>query len=201
MAHGHRGPRVNEPAVSASSTRITQLLEQARAGQDQAVGQLCELLYDDLRLIARARLHAHQPLTLLGTTALVHESFLRFARLGQVQLEDRKHFLAYAARAMSSIIVDFVRRKQAERRGGDVEIIPLDTDRMANEAGCEDEVLRIGEALQDLAKVDPRAAQIVEMRYFAGLADHEIASVLGVTERTVYRDWRKAKLMLLTALS
>lgn len=194
---------MSEPAVSASDAgaNITQLLGQARQGQGQAVSQLCELLYNDLRLIARARLRAHQPLTLLGTTALVHESFLRFAKLGQVQLKDRKHFLAYAARAMSSIIVDFVRHKRAERRGGSVEIVPLDTDWIPAETRCEDEVLRIGEALQDLAKVDARAAQVVELRYFAGLADHEIASVLGVTERTVYRDWRKAKLMLLTALS
>jgi RNA polymerase sigma factor (TIGR02999 family) len=194
---------LSEPAVSADHPGgdITQLLGQARAGQDQAVGQLCELLYNDLRLIARARLRAHQPMTLLGTTALVHESFLRFAKLGQVQLEDRKHFLAYAARAMSSIIVDTVRRKQAERRGGQVDIVSLDTEGPAADVPCEDEVLRIGEALQGLAKVDARAAQVVELRYFAGLADHEIASVLGVTERTVYRDWRKAKLMLLTALS
>lgn len=194
---------MSEPAPSSAGVGddITQLLGQARAGQDQAVHRLCELLYDDLRLIARSRLRAHQPLTLLDTTALVHESFLRFAKLERVTLADRKHFLAYAARAMSSIIVDMVRRKQAERRGGDLEIVPLDTDWMPAGKSCEDEVLRIGEALQELAKVDARAAQIVELRYFAGLADHEIAHVLGITERTVYRDWRKARMMLVTALS
>jgi RNA polymerase sigma factor (TIGR02999 family) len=192
---------VTHLAVPAESGEIADLLAAAREGRKDAVARLCELLYGDLRAIARARLGAHQPLTLLGTTALVHETFMRFVNVSGLQLADRQHFLAYAARAMRSVIVDFVRRKQAERRGGGQTAVALDTNAAAADPACEEEVLRLGEAIEDLGKVDPRAAQVVELRYFAGLADHEIAAVLGVAERTVYRDWRKAKLMLLTALS
>jgi RNA polymerase sigma factor (TIGR02999 family) len=140
-------------------------------------------------------------MTLLDTTVLVHESFLRLANVGQVPMVDRNHFLAYAARVMRSVIIDVVRRRNAERRGGDLDRVPLDTEIVDSVVACEDEVLRVSEALEELAKADPRAAQVVEMRYFGGMADHEIADVLGVTERTVGRDWRKAKLLLYAVLN
>ena len=181
--------------------QIAQLLAASRAGEPGAAQRLCELLYDDLRRIARARLRVHQTLTLLDTTALVHESFLRFANLASLDLADRNHFLAYASRAMRSVIVDFVREKQAQRRGGGERVVTLDTGVAELAIRSDDDVLRVSEALDELAKVDPRAAQVVELRYFGGLADHEIAQALGVTERTVYRDWKKARVMLATALS
>jgi RNA polymerase sigma factor (TIGR02999 family) len=187
-------------AAQADRGEVAQLLTAARRGEGPAAARLYEVLYDDLRRIARARLRSHRTLTLLDTTALVHESFLRFANLGELNVEDRGHFLAYAARAMRSVIVDFVRQKQAARRGGGEVKLPLDTDLAPIEAGGEDEVLRVSEALDELAKVDARAAQVVELRYFGGLVDREIAQFLGVTERTVYRDWKKARLMLATAL-
>jgi RNA polymerase sigma factor (TIGR02999 family) len=140
-------------------------------------------------------------LTLLDTTALVHESFLRFVSLGELNVANRGHFLAYAARAMRSVIVDFVRHKQALRRGGGGTDLPLAAEVPDHDLRVGDDILRVSEALDDLAKADPRAARVVELRYFGGLADHEIAQVLGVTERTVYRDWKKARLMLATALS
>ena len=181
--------------------QIVQLLSAFRAGEPGATERLCELLYEDLRRIARARLRVHRTLTLLDTTALVHESFLRFANLGTLNVEDRGHFLAYAARAMRSVIVDLVRQKQAQRRGGGDRAVTLDTGVAELSMRSDEDVLRVNEALDDLAKVDPRAAQVVELRYFGGLADHEIAQALGVTERTVYRDWKKARVMLATALS
>lgn len=179
---------------------VAELLAAARQGQQAAVARLCEFLYQDLRQIARARLRAHQPMTLLDTTALVHESFLRLARLGRVDVADRSHFLAYAARVMRSVIVDLVRQKKAERRGGDHQHIPLDTDIAGSLAATEDDVLRVSEALDELAQVDARAVQVVEMRYFAGMTETEVAEALGVTERTVRRDWEKARLLLQAVL-
>lgn len=181
---------------SGPAGEMTELLHAARAGEDAAVVKLCEFLYQDLRQIARSRLRAHQPLTLLDTTALVHESFLRLAKVGRVDVVDRSHFLAYAARVMRSVIVDLVRQKQAERRGGDQVHVTLNTDVAGSVANSEDDVLRISEALDELARVDARAVQVVEMRYFAGMTENEVAEALGVTDRTVRRDWEKAKLLL-----
>ena len=185
----------------SSTATVTRLLAVAREGDAEAMARVCELLYGELRAIAHTRLRGQQPLTLLDTTALVHESFLRLEKLGSVALADRCHFLGYAARVMRSVIVDTIRRKSAERRGGDCRHVTLDTGLADSVAAGEDDVLRLAEAIEDLARIDPRAAQVVEMRYFAGMADPEIAAALGVTERTVGRDWRKAKMLLYAALN
>lgn len=190
-----------EPSGNAVDGDVTRLLSAARNGDEHAVGQLCELLYHDLRRLARSRLRAHQPLTLIETTALVHESFLRLLKIGRIEIADRAHFLAYASRAMHSTIVDFIRAKHAERRGGDLEKVVLDTAVLDQTVACEDEVIRLSEAIERLAAVDPRAMQVVEMRYFAGMSEREIAAALDVTERTVRRDWQKAKLLLQAALT
>lgn len=189
------------PSAVHSKTALTALISGARGGDSLAVQRLCELLYHDLHRIARARLRANAPVTLLDTTVLVHESFLRFANLGELQVTDRAHFLAYAARVMRSIIVDFLRRRQAKRlegQGADTEL----TEQIADSVGqAEDDVVRVSDALDELAQADPRAAQVVEMRYFAGMTEREIADALGVTDRTVRRDWDKARLLLKAALS
>jgi RNA polymerase sigma factor (TIGR02999 family) len=188
------------PVSTELTGEIARLLVGARAGEQAAVARLCELLYQDLRRMASYRLRANQPLTLLDTTALVHESFMRLAKLGQVDLADRNHFLGYAARVMRSVIVDHVRAKQTERRGGDYAHVPLDTDVVDSVAAGEDDLIRLNEALDKLARIDPRAVQVVEMRYFADMSDREIAAVLGITERTVGRDWQKARMLLSTVL-
>jgi RNA polymerase sigma factor (TIGR02999 family) len=180
---------------------VTRLLAVARDGDGDAMARVCELLYADLRQMAHRRLRSQQPLTLLDTTVLVHESFLRLEGLGEVALADRSQFLAYAARVMRSVIVDTIRRRSAARRGGDHVLVTFDTELCESVAADEDDVLRLAEAVEDLSRVDPRAAQVVEMRYFAGMADAEIAVALGVTERTVGRDWRKAKMLLHAALN
>jgi RNA polymerase sigma factor (TIGR02999 family) len=190
-------PCVSDPLADV----VTQLLVGARLGDDEATARICEQFYHELRAMAHARLRSQQPMTLLDTTVLVHESFLRLANVGQVAMADRNHFLAYAARVMRSVIIDVVRRRNAERRGGDLDRVPLDTEIVDSVVACEDDVLRVSDALEELAKADPRAAQVVEMRYFGGMADNEIADVLGVTERTVGRDWRKAKLLLYAVLN
>jgi RNA polymerase sigma factor (TIGR02999 family) len=157
---------------------------------------LFPLLYDELRRLARARLSSGGRNVLLDTTALVHESFLRLHGAGKVELTDRDHFMAYAATAMRSVIVDYVRRKASEKRGGDVEHVTLDTG-VAESLGATDaEIVEVHEALEALAKVDARLVQVVEMRYFAGLSDDEIGAALGMTGRTVRRDWERARLLL-----
>jgi RNA polymerase sigma factor (TIGR02999 family) len=153
-------------------------------------------LYNELRRLARSRLAAGGRHTLLDTASLVHEAYLRMQRDGGVTLNDREHFLAYAATTMRSVVIDFVRRRNADRRGGGVEHVTLDT-RAAEQLGASDEeILAVHDALETLAKVDPRLVSVVEMRYFAGLSDAEIAAALGLSDRTVRRDWDRARLLL-----
>ena len=157
-------------------------------------------LYNELRRMARARLAAGGRNTFLDTSSLVHEAFLRMQHEGGVTLESREHFLAYAATTMRSIIVDFVRRRGRQRRGGDVERIPLDAEAIQQAGATDHEIMAVHEALQTLAKVDERLVRVVEMRYFAGLGDAEIGEALGVTDRTVRRDWERARLLLANVL-
>ncbi|MEP7275887.1 MAG: ECF-type sigma factor, partial [Betaproteobacteria bacterium] len=158
------------------------------------------LLYQELRRIARAKLRQHQTMTLLDTTSLLHESYLKLVGADSLPVEDRHHFFAYAARVMRSVIVDFARARQAERRGGDADHLVLDTALSEKIAAPETDVLRVHEALEVLAQADERLAQIVEMRYFGGLSETEIADTLGLSERTVRRSWEKARLLLFAVL-
>jgi RNA polymerase sigma factor (TIGR02999 family) len=178
-------------------TDTTELLSAARLGDAGAEERLISHLYTDLRHLAHSRLKRSQPCTLLDTTALVHEAYLRFRSAGYVQISDRPHFLAYAARAMRSIVVDFVRKRGAARRDGvDANALP---DPSTLPAG-EREIIRVDQALQELAAVSERLVKVVEMRYFGGMKETEIAEVLSLTERTVRRDWEKARMLLAQAL-
>ena len=179
---------------------LTTLLAAARSGDAAAASEAFALLYEDLRRLARARLRQHQTMTLLDTTSLVHEAYLKLVGAQSLAVEDRHHFFAYAARVMRSVIVDFARARLTERRGGDAEHVVLDTEMLGQIAAPENDTLRVHEALQMLEQADPRLAQVVEMRYFGGLSEAEIAEALGVSERTVRRDWEKARLLLLAAL-
>jgi len=179
---------------------LTTLLAAARQGDAQAAGEAFSLLYADLRRLARARLRQHQTMTLLDTTSLVHESYLKLMGAQALPVADRQHFFAYASRVMRSVIVDFARARLAERRGGDAEHVVLDTALGERLAAPENDVLRVHEALDVLAQADERLAQVVEMRYFGGLSEAEIAATLDVSERTVRRDWERARLLLLAAL-
>ncbi|MGZ5185504.1 MAG: ECF-type sigma factor [Caldimonas sp.] len=179
---------------------LAALLSAARLGDKEASGQAFSLLYDDLRRLARSRLRQHQTMTSLNTTSLVHESYLRMIGTQSLPVEDRQHFFAYAARVMRSVIVDFARARRAERRGGEADHIVLDTSISGQIAAPENDVMRVHEALETLEQADPRLARVVEMRYFGGLTEPEIAEVLGVSERTVRRDWEKARMLLLAAM-
>ena len=179
---------------------ITRLLHAAGQGDDLAREQVMTLLYADLRRLAVRPARDAASVTQIDPTALVHESFLRLHRAGQLHFEDRRHFLAYAARVMRHIVVDLVRARRADKRGGGLALLTLDTDLGERVAHAEDEVLRVHEALDALAQAEPRLAQVVEMRYFCGLEVQEIAEALDLTPRTVQRDWAKARLWLSTAL-
>ena len=181
---------------------ITLLIEQAGAGQQGAVDRLVELLYADLRRIAHGKLGQGAAPTLLDTTALVHECFLRLQKLQRLQLNDRTHFLVYAARVMRSVIVDLVREARAERRGGGQPLVTLDSavHPAAAAVAGDRQILAVHEALAELAAVDERLVRVVEMRYFVGLEMDEIAQALGVAKRTVERDWEKARSFLYRAL-
>jgi RNA polymerase sigma factor (TIGR02999 family) len=180
------------------------LLERARGGDGAAVGALFEHLYGDLRRIAHARLREGGRDALLDTTSLVHESYTRFAKLARLDVADRQHFLAYASKVMRSVIVDLARERGAERRGGGVAPITLTTglgEAVADaQPDAQPEVLRVHEALDELAAIEPRLAQVVEMRYFGGLEHAEIAATLGLGLRTVERDWERARSFLYAAL-
>ncbi|MBC7483209.1 MAG: sigma-70 family RNA polymerase sigma factor [Rhizobacter sp.] len=177
--------------------QVTSLLSAIGQGEPEALGELYGLLYPELHRLAHSRVRRSGDMTLLDTTSLVHESYLRFEKSGAVAIGDRAQFMAYAARVMRSVVVDVVRRRQAERRGGDAVHIELDDEhqRGAVEAQ-ESEVLRVHESLEELAAIDVRLARVVEMRYFSGMTEIEIADVLGLTVRTVARDWEKARLFL-----
>lgn len=157
-------------------------------------------LYQELRRIARAKLRQNESITLLDTTGLVHESYLRFQKMGHVEIHDQGQFLGYAARVMRFVVIDFVRQRHAERRGGGAVHVTLGSEILDGLPTDDDHVLRVHEALEDLAQVDARLVRIVEMRCFAGLDEQAIASALGVTDRTIRREWKKARLMLKAAL-
>jgi RNA polymerase sigma factor (TIGR02999 family) len=171
-------------------------MQAEKTAPPDSVQALFPSLYNELRRLARSRLAGGGRPTLLDTSALVHEAFVHMQKDG-VHVADREHFMAYAATTMRNIVIDFVRRRKAERRGGGAEHVTLDT-RAAEQLGAasDDEILAVHEALQTLAEVDVRLVRVVEMRYFAGLTDLEIASALGVTDRTVRRDWERARLLL-----
>jgi RNA polymerase sigma factor (TIGR02999 family) len=179
---------------------ITQLIVRARAGERGAFDQLFQELYPDLRRIAHVRLSRHVRDTLMDTTVLVHECYMKFVNAQRLTVEDRVHFLSYAASAMRSIIVDVARAARAERRGGDAAHVTLNTEHADSVPQGEDQIVDIDEALKELAKLDERLVRVVEMRYFAGMTDAEIGAALGVTDRTVRRDWEKARLLLAHAL-
>jgi RNA polymerase sigma factor (TIGR02999 family) len=179
---------------------ITTLLRSVQAGDHHAADQVVALLYADLRRLASSRLRRSGDLTLLDTTALVHESYLRMRGADAAQFPDRLHFLSYASQVMRSVVVDLVRARQRESRGGDVLHVTLNTATPDLARRHDTEVLRVHEALDELAVLEPRLARVVELRYFAGLDEVDIAACLDVTERTVQRDWRKARMFLAVAL-
>lgn len=179
---------------------ITALLARAGAGEREAFDAIFERLYPELQRIARARLAGHARSGEVQTTVLVNECYLRMLQGGRLTPQDRAHFLGYASHAMRSVMVDIVRAQGRQRRGGDAEHVTLVTAVADNASLAEEQILDVDRALDELAKLDERLVRVVEMRYFVGMTDAEIAQALGVTDRTVRRDWEKARLLLAAAL-
>lgn len=198
-------PDAPAPAASASP-QITLLLQRAAGGDRAALDAVYTSLYPELKRLARARLRQQGRGDAVSTTMLVHESFVRLVGAHDLRLEDRRHFFAYAAKTMRNIIIDTAREHLTERRGGGAEHVTLgdadvDADAMQLvDAHASDELVRVGDALHELETVDPELAELVEMRYFGGYSEVEIAELQGVNERTVRRRWDKARAWLFIAL-
>lgn len=179
------------PVEPGDSRQVTDLLLQMRGGDTTAIDRLFPLVYQELRRLAHHQLRQEHPGHTLGTTGLVHETYVRLVDQTRVEWRDRGHFLVVAAWAMRRILVDYARRNRAARRGGGSVRFSLDHDVPAEERG--EMLLALDEALERLAALDRRLSQVVEYRYFGGLTEQETADLLGVTRRTVQRDWVKAR--------
>jgi RNA polymerase sigma factor (TIGR02999 family) len=190
----------DDRAIARLESDLSALIERVGGGDRDARDALFAAAYPELRKLARSRLRDGGRNTVMGTTALVHESYLRFLRAGELRVEDRRAFFAYCSKVMRSVIVDSVRERQAERRGGDLAEVTLDTQVSDALPSGEAEVLDVHEALLALEQAEPRLAKVVEMRYFGGYSEAEIAEALDVNERTVRRDWDKARLLLMVML-
>jgi RNA polymerase sigma factor (TIGR02999 family) len=174
---------------------VTRLLRAVREGEREALDRLVPLLYDELRALARRQLSRERAGHTLHATALVHEAYMKLAAV-EFDATDRAHFLAIAARAMRQVLVDHARTRKAIKRGGEWQRTTLADGHNAIEYRA-DEILALDRALDTL---DTRQRQVVEFRFFAGMEEQEIATVLGVTDRTVRRDWVKARAWLYRSL-
>ena len=185
------------------SYEITGLLEAHAAGDDDALERLIPLVYDDLRRIAHQRLRSERRSHTLDTTAVVHEAYLRLVEVSDPDWNGRAHFFAVASRLIRNLLIDYARRRKADKRGGGAIRIPLneELDGASIDAPAAIDLLALDEALTALAHYDERMERVVECRFFGGLTVKETARVLGVSTRTVERDWTRAKAYLYRALT
>lgn len=188
-------PMTAAPPEPEIATALRRLDEQQAAALDQAFSDH----YPELKRIAHARLRGTALEASMQTTALVHESYLRLATGAGIAIGDRLQFFAYSSRVLRSIVVDLVREQRAQRRGGDAQVVTLDTSAAEGLPPSMD-VEAVHAALADLAKLDAPLARLVEMRFFGGMTEEEIATALGVSVRSVSREWQKARALLLTLL-
>lgn len=191
----------SDQADPAEIGEITLLLQQAESGDPSAADRILPLVYDELRKLAAARMARESPGQTLQPTALVHEAWLRLGADRQPTWQNRAHFFAAAAEAMRRILIENARRRRALRHGGGIEKVSADAvplDIASPEA--DDELLLLHEALDALARHDPRKAELVKHRYFTGLELAEIAEIMQISERTAKRDWAFARAWLFDAI-
>jgi RNA polymerase sigma factor (TIGR02999 family) len=174
---------------------VTRILDAFQRGDPQTADELLPLVYHELRRLAAHKMANEPPGQTLQPTALVHEAWLRLVGEGDSQWQNRAHFFCAAAEAMRRILIDNARRKQALRRGGGQVRVELEATALEAPAD-DDKILQVNEALEALAAEDPAKAEIVKLRYFVGLSHEEIATLLGVNEKTVRRHWELAKVRL-----
>lgn len=181
------------------SAEITQWLDAARGGDRGALDRVLGTLYNELHSMARRQLAGQYGQT-LDATALVHEAYLKLIGRRDVQFDDRAHFFAYAASAMRSVVVDYARQRLAQKRGGDLHRVTELPDDVEGGLRLDEDMLGLDTALTKLAAVDAKLAQVVELRYFGGLSEQEIAELMKRSERSIRRDWQKARMFLLASL-
>ena len=184
------------PALPEAS--VTVLLARARAGDALALDSAFVAVYEELKRAARLQLRRSRDA--VDTTVLVHEAYLKMTGNTPLPAVDRNHLLALSARAMRQVLVDHARNAHAQKRGGGEAALTL-TANLGAEVAAAVDVLALEDLLGNLQRIDPRAAQIVELRYFGGYSEPEIADMLGISESTLSRDWRKARAYLFSALS
>lgn len=158
--------------------------------------QFFALLYNELRHLADAQLHRSKGSLTLGTTTLVHEAYLNMADKPGVMFPDRARFFAYASRAMRGLVIDYARRRAARKRGRQYEITLVEGEDTAAATEAATDLPALGEALDELVTLDPDLAELVDLHFFGGFSFGEIATFRGVSERTIQRDWRKARVLL-----
>lgn len=184
----------------ADAPDITLWLDSARSGDRAALDRVLATLYQELHTMARRQLSGQHGYT-LDATALVHESYLKLlGSTGTAKFEDRAHFFAYAASSMRSVVVDYARSRLARKRGGDLKRVADIPEEVEGNLRLDEDMLALNDALEKLAAADERLAQVVEMRYFAGLSELEVAELLQRSERSIRRDWQKARMFLLSAM-
>lgn len=175
-------------------TDLNLLIRSSEGGDTAARQELFTVLYAELHTLAQRQLRRNSSLT-LSPTMLLHETYLDMSSRVSTAFPDRARFLAYASRAMRGLIIDYYRSRSAQKRGGAFEITVLPTE-LPQDTGSDLELQRLGEAVDSLATVEPRLAQVVDLKFFCGLTFAEIAAALDTSERTVKRDWEKARILL-----
>jgi len=180
---------------------VQELIGRADAGNPIAAEQLFTTLYDELHRLARHNLRKGDAALTLGATTLLHEAYLNIAGQDDLAFPDRARFLAYASRAMRRLVIDFGRRRQAKKRGREFEITLVGDEPATHDAiEMAKDLERLGDALDELADIEPALAELVDLHFFGGFSFGEIAALRHVSERTVHRDWRKTRLLLRHAL-
>lgn len=184
-----------EPRMNPFSSDVTLLLSELTRGDQKAADKLVPLVYDELKRLARGYMRRERPEHTLQATALVHEAYLKLVKQRSVDWQGRSHFFGIAAQLMRRILIDHARSHLREKRGGAQEATPLD-EALVFSPGQSAELVRLDEALERLAKLDPRQSKIVELRFFGGLSVEETAEFLKISPKTVKRDWSVAKAWL-----
>jgi RNA polymerase sigma factor (TIGR02999 family) len=178
-------------------TDVHALIERADRSDPAAADALFEMLYAELHRVAEGSLRRAGSSVTLGPTTLLHEAYLNMVGRADVEYPDQARFLGYASRAMRGLVIDYTRRRRAKKRGRELQIT-LDADELSSEEAAHEarELEKLGDALDELASIEPGLAELVDMHFFCGFTFGEIAALRGVSERTLQRDWRKARLLL-----